>query len=82
MLTETRLPKQTSHFCLISRKGIGINKPEGTNFLESVPSAHQQGMSQVAKIFKALRVWEKVMNLPLLGSKTISCTAALASLKL
>lgn len=82
MLTETPLPKQTSRFCLTSRKGNGINMPEGTNFLESVPSAHQQRMSQVTKSFMALKAWEKVMILPLLGSKTISCTAAPASLKL
>lgn len=56
--------------------------PEEANFFESVPSAHQQGMSQVAKIFMALRVCEKVMILLLLGSKTISYTAAPASFKL
>lgn len=30
-----------SHFCLTSRKGIGINTLEGTNFLEPMPSARQ-----------------------------------------
>lgn len=44
---------------------------EGTNFLESGPSARQWRMSQVAKISMVLRVWEKVTTLPLLGSKTI-----------
>lgn len=64
-----------SHFCLTSRKEIGINRLERTNFLESMASARQQRMSQVAKISVVLWVWGKII-LPLLGSKTSSYTTA------
>lgn len=74
MLTKPPPQAGYSHFCLTSRKEIGINRLEGTNLLESMPSARQQRMSQVAKISMFLWVWEKII-LPLLGSKTRYTTA-------